>query len=114
MFHASIVPRQMATQVLKGSNLVRFASRSLSRFSSLPQSKRALFQVLGIQFEASMLFFATFHGASTLFIWGVSHYTRRDMEVAEHRADITCRGDLSSYWASNLDHITSSNKEKTV
>ncbi|KAH8486873.1 hypothetical protein H0E87_025757 [Populus deltoides] len=44
----------------------------------------ALFQILGIQFEASvryhiwlgtsMILFATIHGASTLFIWGVSHH----------------------------------------
>lgn len=46
-------------------------------------------------------------------VFGVIHSTT-DMEVAEHRTDITCQGDLSSYRASNLDHITSSNKEKTV
>lgn len=51
----------------------------------------ALFRFLGIQFEASikyhtwlgtaMLFFATFHGASTLFIWGVSHYIQEEVNL---------------------------------
>ncbi|KAJ6339721.1 hypothetical protein OIU77_007629 [Salix suchowensis] len=49
----------------------------------------ALFQLLGIQFEASvryhiwlgtsMVLFATIHGASTLFIWGVSHHIQDEM-----------------------------------
>lgn len=130
----------------------------------------ALFRLLGIQFEASvryhiwlgtaMIFFATFHGASTLFVWGVSHYIQEevnpspffiwnisiiwfsvqcklcciilvlalfsfadlfgaihsitDMGMAENRADIPCWGDLSGHRVSDLDHITSSTKEKTV
>lgn len=50
----------------------------------------AVFRILGIQFEASiryhiwlgttMLFCATFHGVSTLFIWGVSHYIQDEVE----------------------------------
>ncbi|KAB5525035.1 hypothetical protein DKX38_022784 [Salix brachista] len=49
----------------------------------------ALFQLLGIQFEASvryhiwlgtsMVLFATIHGASTLFIWGVSHHIQDEV-----------------------------------
>ncbi|KAJ6765302.1 putative proteinDPH OXIDASE [Salix koriyanagi] len=48
-----------------------------------------IFQLIGIQFEASvryhillgtsMIFFATIHGASTLFIWGVSHHIQDEM-----------------------------------
>lgn len=38
----------------------------------------------------------------------------KDMEVAENRPDILGRGDCSNYSSSNLDHITSSNKEKKV
>ncbi|CAL8138757.1 unnamed protein product [Prunus armeniaca] len=53
----------------------------------------ALFRLLGIQFEASvrhylwlgtaMIFFATFHGASTLFIWGVSHFIQEESQLWE-------------------------------
>lgn len=49
----------------------------------------AIFRLLGIQFEASvryhtwvgtaMLTFATFHGGSTLFIWGVSHHIQDEV-----------------------------------
>ena len=52
----------------------------------------ALFQILGIQFEASvryhiwlgtsMILFATIHGASTLFIWGVSHHIQDEVFYA--------------------------------
>lgn len=38
----------------------------------------------------------------------------KDMEVAENRPDILGWGDCSNYSSSNLDHITSSNKEKKV
>ena len=48
-----------------------------------------IFQLIGIQFEASvryhillgtsMIFFATIHGASTLFIWGVSHHVQDEV-----------------------------------
>ncbi|CAB4305067.1 unnamed protein product [Prunus armeniaca] len=53
----------------------------------------ALFRLLGIQFEASvrhhiwlgtaMIFFATFHRASTLFIWGVSHFIQEESQIWE-------------------------------
>ncbi|CAL2249786.1 unnamed protein product [Prunus armeniaca] len=49
----------------------------------------ALFRLLGIQFEAfvryhiwlgtATIFFATFHGASTLFIWGFSHFIQEEI-----------------------------------
>lgn len=49
----------------------------------------AVFRLFGIQFEASvryhiwigtaMLTFATFHGASTLFIWGVGHHIQDEV-----------------------------------
>ncbi|XP_057726276.1 ferric reduction oxidase 8, mitochondrial [Arachis stenosperma] len=49
----------------------------------------ALFRILGIQFEASvryhtwlgtaMIFFAAIHGASTCFVWGVSHHIQKEI-----------------------------------
>jgi len=49
----------------------------------------AIFQLIGIQFEASvryhillgtsMIFFSTIHGASTLFIWGVSRHIQDEV-----------------------------------
>ncbi|OMP09353.1 Cytochrome b245, heavy chain [Corchorus olitorius] len=49
----------------------------------------AVFRIVGIQFEASvryhiwlgtaMIFFATFHGGSTLLIWGVSHHLQDEI-----------------------------------
>lgn len=49
----------------------------------------SLFRLLGIQFEASvryhiwlgtaMIFFATIHGGSTLFVWGVSHHIQDEV-----------------------------------
>jgi len=49
----------------------------------------AVFRIFGIQFEASvkyhtwigtaMILFATIHGASTLFVWGVSHHIQSEV-----------------------------------
>lgn len=49
----------------------------------------AIFRIFGIQFEASvkyhtwigtaMILFATIHGASTLFVWGVSHHIQSEV-----------------------------------
>ncbi|KAB2609278.1 ferric reduction oxidase 8 [Pyrus ussuriensis x Pyrus communis] len=74
----------------------------------------ALFQVLGIQFEASikyhawlgtaMLFFATFHGASTLFIWGVSHYIQEDTWKWQNTGEI-CRVTGLVIWITSLPQI---------
>lgn len=51
----------------------------------------AIFRLLGIQFEASvryhiwvgtaMLTFSILHGASTLFIWGVSHHIQEEVII---------------------------------
>ena len=56
----------------------------------------SLFRILGVQFETSvryhvwlgtaMISFATFHGLSTLFIWGVSHHIQE--EVINHSFSI--------------------------
>ncbi|CAB4274464.1 unnamed protein product [Prunus armeniaca] len=48
-------------------------------------------------------------GGQPLYPGGVT-----DMGMAENRADIPCRGDLSGHRVSDLDHIISSNTEKTV
>lgn len=50
----------------------------------------SLFRILGIQFEASvkyhtwvgtaMILFATIHGISTLFVWGVSHHIQHEVK----------------------------------
>lgn len=50
----------------------------------------SIFRFLGIQFEASvryhiwlgtaMIFFATVHGGSTLFIWGASHHIQDEVQ----------------------------------
>lgn len=113
----------------------------------------AIFRLLGIQFEASvryhiwlgtsMIFFATLHGAGTLFIWGVKQRIQdevsivlfnhlnlieywnvnfnfvllvenTDVEVAENRPNIPCWGDCFCYRAHNLDHITSTSEKTTI
>ncbi|PQQ00473.1 ferric reduction oxidase 8 mitochondrial isoform X2 [Prunus yedoensis var. nudiflora] len=64
----------------------------------------ALFRLLGIQFEASvryhiwlgtaMIFFATFHGASTLFVWGVSHYIQEEIWEWQKTGRIYLAGEI--------------------
>jgi len=51
----------------------------------------SILRLLGIQFEASvryhiwlgtsMVFFATLHGAGTLFVWGISHYIQNEVLI---------------------------------
>ncbi|CAK7329033.1 unnamed protein product [Dovyalis caffra] len=65
----------------------------------------ALFQLLGIQFEASvryhiwlgtsMIFFAAIHGASTLFIWGVSHHIQDEMWRWQKTGRIYLAGEIA-------------------
>ncbi|XP_016651074.1 PREDICTED: ferric reduction oxidase 8, mitochondrial [Prunus mume] len=64
----------------------------------------ALFRLLGIQFEASvryhiwlgtaLIFFATFHGASTLFVWGVSHYIQEEIWEWQKTGRIYLAGEI--------------------
>ncbi|KAM1129033.1 hypothetical protein ACFX2J_038761 [Malus domestica] len=80
----------------------------------------ALFRVLGIQFEASikyhtwlgtaMLFFATFHGASTLFIWGVGHYIQEEIWKWQTTGRIYIAGEICLVvglviWVTSLPQI---------
>ncbi|PRQ17225.1 putative ferric-chelate reductase (NADH) [Rosa chinensis] len=65
----------------------------------------SVFRLLGIQFEASvryhiwlgttMLFCATFHGVSTLFIWGVSHYIQDEVWKWQNTGRIYLAGEIS-------------------
>ncbi|XP_040987338.1 ferric reduction oxidase 8, mitochondrial [Juglans microcarpa x Juglans regia] len=65
----------------------------------------AIFRLLGIQFEASvryhiwvgtaMLTFATLHGASTLFIWGVSHHIQDEIWKWQKTGRIYLAGEIS-------------------
>ncbi|XLU98696.1 hypothetical protein S245_013036, partial [Arachis hypogaea] len=80
------------------SNAIMKATGSATRFGLLAEAclallllpilrGLALFWILGIQFEASvryhtwlgtaMIFFAAIHGASTCFVWGVSHHIQK-------------------------------------
>lgn len=64
----------------------------------------AVFRLLGIQFEASvryhiwlgtaMLFCATFHGVSTLFIWGVSHHIQDEVGKWQNTGRIYLGGEM--------------------
>ncbi|XP_050376344.1 ferric reduction oxidase 8, mitochondrial [Argentina anserina] len=64
----------------------------------------AVFRILGIQFEASiryhiwlgttMLFCATFHGVSTLFIWGVSHHIQDEVWKWQNTGRIYLAGEI--------------------
>ncbi|KAG5230209.1 ferric reductase transmembrane component family protein [Salix suchowensis] len=80
----------------------------------------ALFQLLGIQFEASvryhiwlgtsMVLFATIHGASTLFIWGVSHHIQDEMWRWQKTGRIYLAGEMALVtgliiWISSLPQI---------
>ncbi|KAM7274345.1 hypothetical protein ACFE04_029009 [Oxalis oulophora] len=65
----------------------------------------AVFRILGLQFELSvkyhiwlgtaMIFFATFHGASTLFIWGVSHYIHEEIWKWQKTGRIYLAGEIA-------------------
>ncbi|KAG8652592.1 ferric reduction oxidase 8, mitochondrial [Manihot esculenta] len=80
----------------------------------------ALFQLLGIQFEASvkyhiwlgtsMIFFATVHGGSTLFIWGVSHHIQDEMWRWQKTGRIYLAGEMALVtglviWITSLPQI---------
>ncbi|GLU12655.1 hypothetical protein SLE2022_293190 [Rubroshorea leprosula] len=65
----------------------------------------AVFQLLGIQFEVSvryhvwlgtaMIFFAFFHGTSTLFIWGVSHHIQDEVRKWQRTGRIYLAGEIA-------------------
>ncbi|PON96722.1 Cytochrome b245, heavy chain [Trema orientale] len=65
----------------------------------------ALFRLLGIQFEASVRYhiwlgtavisFAFVHGASTLFIWGVSHYIQDEIGKWQKTGRIYLAGEIA-------------------
>ncbi|XVF08415.1 hypothetical protein REPUB_Repub07fG0001600 [Reevesia pubescens] len=80
----------------------------------------AVFRLLGIQFEASvtyhiwlgtaMICFATFHGASTLFIWGVSHYIEDEITKWQRTGRIYVAGEITLViglvmWTASLPQI---------
>ncbi|XP_015577794.1 ferric reduction oxidase 8, mitochondrial [Ricinus communis] len=80
----------------------------------------ALFQLFGIQFEAtvryhvwlgtSMIFFATLHGASTLFIWGVSHHIQDEVRRWQKTGRIYLAGEMAlvaglAIWITSLPQI---------
>ncbi|KAB2083402.1 hypothetical protein ES319_A05G264600v1 [Gossypium barbadense] len=80
----------------------------------------AVFRILGIQFEASaryhiwlgtaMICFATFHGASTLFIWGVSHYIQDEITKWQRTGRIYLAGEITLVvglvmWITSLPQI---------
>ncbi|XP_022893016.1 ferric reduction oxidase 8, mitochondrial isoform X2 [Olea europaea var. sylvestris] len=65
----------------------------------------SIFRLLGIQFEASvryhiclgtaMIFFATLHGAGTLFIWGVKHRIQDEMWKWQKTGRIYLAGEIT-------------------
>ncbi|WCJ36130.1 ferric reduction oxidase 8 [Euphorbia peplus] len=80
----------------------------------------ALFQLLGIQFEASvryhvwlgtsMILFATVHGVSTLFIWGVSHNIQDEIWRWQKTGRIYLAGEIALVtalviWITSLPQI---------
>ncbi|KAL4278259.1 hypothetical protein GQ457_03G031010 [Hibiscus cannabinus] len=80
----------------------------------------AVFRIIGIQFEASvryhiwlgtaMICFATFHGASTLFIWGVSHYIQDEIVKWQRTGRIYLAGEIALVvglvmWITSLPQI---------
>ncbi|XP_022737241.1 ferric reduction oxidase 8, mitochondrial isoform X2 [Durio zibethinus] len=80
----------------------------------------AVFRILGIQFEASvryhiwlgtsMICFATFHGASTLFLWGVSHYIQDEITKWQRTGRIYLAGEITLVtglvmWITSLPQI---------
>ncbi|KAE8124309.1 hypothetical protein FH972_019207 [Carpinus fangiana] len=80
----------------------------------------AIFRLVGIQFEASvryhtwvgtaMLIFATLHGASTLFIWGVSHHIQDEIWRWQKTGRIYLAGEIALVtgiviWITSLPQI---------
>ncbi|KAJ6882285.1 hypothetical protein NC651_028781 [Populus alba x Populus x berolinensis] len=80
----------------------------------------AIFQLIGIQFEASvryhillgtsMIFFSTIHGASTLFIWGVSHHIQDEIWRWQKKGRIYLAGEIALVtglviWITSLPQI---------
>ncbi|XP_061364878.1 ferric reduction oxidase 8, mitochondrial [Gastrolobium bilobum] len=80
----------------------------------------AVFRILGIQFEASvryhtwvgtaMIFFATIHGASTLFVWGVSHHIQHEIWMWQKTGRIYLAGEIALViglviWVTSLPQI---------
>ncbi|KAJ4850863.1 hypothetical protein Tsubulata_007098 [Turnera subulata] len=80
----------------------------------------ALFQLLGIQLEASVryhiwlgtstILFATIHGASTLFIWGVSHHIQDEIWRWQKTGRIYLAGEIALVaglimWITSLPQI---------
>ncbi|CAK8562979.1 unnamed protein product [Lathyrus sativus] len=65
----------------------------------------SLFRIFGIQFEASvryhtwigtaMILFATIHGASTLFVWGVSHHIQHEIWKWQKTGRIYLAGEIA-------------------
>lgn len=65
----------------------------------------SVFRLLGIQFEASkryhvwlgtsMIFFATLHGAGTLFVWGVKHQIQEEMWQWQKTGRIYLAGEIT-------------------
>ncbi|XP_021891881.1 ferric reduction oxidase 8, mitochondrial [Carica papaya] len=80
----------------------------------------AVFQLVGIQFESSvryhiwlgsaMIFFATFHGASTLFVWGISHHIQDEIWKWQKTGRIYLAGEIALVsglvmWITSLPQI---------
>ncbi|XVF49310.1 hypothetical protein PTKIN_Ptkin04bG0001100 [Pterospermum kingtungense] len=80
----------------------------------------AVFRIIGIQFEASvryhiwlgtaMICFATFHGASTLFIWGISHHIQDQITKWQRTGRIYLAGEITLVtglvmWITSLPQI---------
>ncbi|CAN1801425.1 Ferric reduction oxidase 8, mitochondrial [Linum perenne] len=80
----------------------------------------ALFQLIGIQFEASvryhiwlgtsMVLFATLHGVSTLFIWGVSHHVQEEIWRWQETGRVYLAGEIALVvalvmWITSLPQI---------
>ncbi|XP_057952295.1 ferric reduction oxidase 8, mitochondrial isoform X2 [Malania oleifera] len=72
----------------------------------LPILRRmALFQLLGVRFEASvryhtwlgtaMIFFSTFHGAGTIFIWGIKHHIQEEMWKWQKTGRVYLAGEIA-------------------
>ncbi|XP_010248638.1 PREDICTED: ferric reduction oxidase 8, mitochondrial [Nelumbo nucifera] len=80
----------------------------------------ALFRLFGLQFEASvryhvwfgtaMIFFATLHGSSSLFIWGVKHRLQDEMWLWQKTGRIYLAGEIALatglvIWITSLPQI---------
>ncbi|KAJ4712409.1 Ferric reduction oxidase [Melia azedarach] len=86
----------------------------------------SLFRVLGIQFEASVryhiwlgtaiVFFATVHGGSTLFVWGTSHHIQDEVWRWQKTGRIYLAGEIALItglvmWITSLPQIRRKNFE---